>query len=331
MVFWVHAGTAARFEEGYGKIAQLTKPPGWDQKGFDTLVLVKDWLSDAANGNWLMIVDNADDTDVFFNDDRNESEQVHVSLAGFIPHPSKGRILFTSRHHQLACQLTERVQDVFEVKTMDPDKAVQLFRNKALSKVQACEEEVKELTQLLEYFPLAIAQAAGYISQGAPRETVAKYMDKLTKLDSARKLLEKPGGDWRAEGTSSITSTWQISFEKIEKRKPSASRLLSLMSLFDRQGIPVSLLKLNYKNWSTVSPLPTDGAFQGFGDDVMSDLEQDFDEDIMMLHGYSLLTFNACVDELEMHEMHRLVQYATKMWLERENTLNVGHPNSLAF
>ena len=44
--------------------------------------------------------------------------------------------------------------------------------------------------------------------------------------------------DWSA--VHSIFMTWQISFDHIRGQRPSAARLLSLMSLFDRQGIPVS-------------------------------------------------------------------------------------------
>ncbi len=37
-------------------------------------------------------------------------------------------------------------------------------------------------------------------------------------------------------------ATWQISFEHIRRERPSAARLLSQMSLFDRLGIPDHLL-----------------------------------------------------------------------------------------
>ena len=49
-VFWVHAGSAARFEQGYRLIAEQAKIPGWDQKDADILGLVHRWLSDERNG-----------------------------------------------------------------------------------------------------------------------------------------------------------------------------------------------------------------------------------------------------------------------------------------
>lgn len=63
-VFWVHAGTQARFEEGYRRIAETTRVEGWDNPKADILRLVRNWLCDELNGRWVMIVDNADDSGV---------------------------------------------------------------------------------------------------------------------------------------------------------------------------------------------------------------------------------------------------------------------------
>jgi hypothetical protein len=59
-VFWVHASSAERFEEGYRNIARSVKMAGWGNLEVDILRLVNSWLSDEANGQWLMIIDNAD-------------------------------------------------------------------------------------------------------------------------------------------------------------------------------------------------------------------------------------------------------------------------------
>ena len=49
-VFWVHASSAARFEEGYRKIAERIKIAGWDNREVNILQLVNTWLCDEANG-----------------------------------------------------------------------------------------------------------------------------------------------------------------------------------------------------------------------------------------------------------------------------------------
>ena len=156
--------------------------------------------------------------------------------------------------------------------------------------------------------PLAIGQAAAYISQRAPRTTVARYLNEFCKSDKSRaNLLNRDAGDLRRDSnaSNSIFTTWQISFEYIRGKRPSAARLLSLMSFFDRQGIPEFLLRyyddteddsdIDLKNKSDI--------------DLEDDSHTNFDDDVFTLTNYSLITTNVDNDHFE---MHRLVQFSTK-------------------
>ncbi|EON69994.1 hypothetical protein W97_09260 [Coniosporium apollinis CBS 100218] len=66
-VFWVHASTAARFEEGYRAIADKIKLLGRNEPKADILQLVRSWLCNEGKGKWLMVLDNADVVSVFFD------------------------------------------------------------------------------------------------------------------------------------------------------------------------------------------------------------------------------------------------------------------------
>jgi hypothetical protein len=46
------------------------------------------------------------------------------------------------------------------------------------------------------------------------------------------------------EAKSSIITTWQISFDDIRKKWSLSADLLSLMGIFDREGIPEAVLKI---------------------------------------------------------------------------------------
>lgn len=88
-----------------------------------------------------------------------------------------------------------------------------------------------------------------------------------------------------------------MSFEYLRIGWPSAASLLSLMSFFDRQGIPEELITSRYgENNSAVN----------------------FDDDIEILRNYSLVAVGIQSDLLE---MHRLVQFATRKWLEERKEL----------
>jgi Tetratricopeptide repeat len=299
-VFWVHASTAARFEEGYRKIAERVGIPGWDKPEADILQLVSNWLGDESNGRWVIIVDNADDPSVFFYQSPDHgSAQASRSLSDFLPQSPNGSVLITSRSRDVAYRLTGRDSDIIKVKPMDQGHALALLHKKLPRNLDTT--NAIELVQTLDYMPLAITQAAAYISQRAPRITVSKYLRDLRGSDKDRAtLLKNDVGDARRDGTasSSIIATWQISFEHIRKERLPAARLLSLMSLFDRQGIPETLLQYSYQE--------------------DSDIETNFEDDISTLTSYSLVTMNTEGNEFE---MHRLVQFSTKKWLELYNEL----------
>ncbi|KAF2175866.1 hypothetical protein K469DRAFT_52280 [Zopfia rhizophila CBS 207.26] len=305
-VFWVHASSRARFEEGYRKIAERAKLPGWDQPDVDILKLVHSWLCDEANGRWVMIVDNADDLGVFPRPSQrgkgskdDVSSNAAASLLEFLLQSLNGSILITSRSRDVAFRLTGSYADIIRVQPMDQAHALALLRNKLDGSFE--QDDAAALVEALDYMPLAITQAAAYISQRAPRATVSRYLQDLRKGDQDRaKLLEMDIEDSRRDGTASnsIIATWQISFEHILRARPSATQLLSLMSLFDRQGIPESLLSGRYQEDNDASP--------------------DFEDDLNTLTSFSLVATD--VDGYQF-EMHRLVQFSTRKWLELQGEL----------
>ena len=65
-VFWVYAASAARFDQAYKDIARKMKLPRVDDPDVDVCELVSDWLNEDDSGQWLMILDNADNPDLFF-------------------------------------------------------------------------------------------------------------------------------------------------------------------------------------------------------------------------------------------------------------------------
>ena len=142
----------------------------------------------------------------------------------------------TTWSREIALKLVEQ-SDIIAVEPMDEAHAQALFEKKLGKKC----EDVAELVAALKFMPLAIVQAAAYISYRAPRCSVRQYLEQFRKSDHKRtNLLNYEGGQLRRDrdAKNSIIITWQISFDYILQTRPSAADLLSLMSFFDRQGIP---------------------------------------------------------------------------------------------
>ncbi|KAH7122670.1 P-loop containing nucleoside triphosphate hydrolase protein, partial [Dendryphion nanum] len=307
-VFWVHGSNLTRFREGYQSIAEKARIPVCNQPNVDLLKLVHDWLCNEAIGPWLMIIDNADDLSLFSrqaNKSDGGEERVgngtYAVLLDCIPQSQNGSVLITSRSREAAFVLTGSYSDIISIGPMGQAHALALLRNKVEGNFE--ENDAISLVNALDYMPLAISQAAAYISQRVPRATVKRYLDEIWKGDQERAwLLDLDISDSRRDGTASnsIMATWQISFQHIRQTRPSATQLLSLMSLFDRQGIPESLLIRYYQQ------------------NDRGGLE--LDEDLSTLMDYSLISANIGGEQFE---MHRLVQLSTKKWLELNHELDL--------
>lgn len=174
--------------------------------------------------------------------------------------------------------------------------------------------------QELEFIPLAIVQAASYVKSRLPRYSLSQYLTDFQGSDrEATKLLKKEAGyqsrDW--EASNSILVTWQISFDYIRRTKPSAADLLSLMSFFDRHEIPEKLVRLQPET-SVVSDaqLPDDSSY---GEITESDDTPEFEDDIMTLRSYSLVSVS---EKSASFTMHRLVQLTMRVWLKAYGQLD---------
>lgn len=260
-----------------------------------------------------MILDNVDDVSILqapisvnkVTQVDNGNGAFKQPLSSFIPQVQHGLLIMTTRSRSVASKLVDD-SDIITVDPMDKSQASALMETKL--GMQANNEDILELIEALEFMPLAIVQAAAYIKCRAPRCSVPQYLETLQKNDhKTARLLNYEAGhrqrDWEAK--NSILITWQLSFDYIRKTRPSAADLLSLMSFFDRQGIPEDLLH-GVKAQKDASDSD---------DDSIADYDSDdeFEDDIVTLRDYSFISTS---QDAKVFEMHRLVQLSTRTWLE---------------
>ncbi|KAH7116236.1 hypothetical protein B0J11DRAFT_443923 [Dendryphion nanum] len=301
-VFWVFASNAARFEQSYRDIADQLKLSGRRDPQTNIFQLVHNWLRD-GKGRWLLILDNVDDARFLLDSQANSHGQAADSVSSrrplrdYLPQCEHGSILVTTRSKEAAMKLVEQ-RDIIVVEPMDEAQALALFKKKL--RAQGDSTEISKLAAALEYMPLAIVQAAAYITQRAPRCSVRQYLEEFKKSERKKAgLLQRDGGDLRrdSEAKNSIIVTWEITFQHIHETRPSAADLLSLMSFFDRQGIPEELL------WNRSE--------RGRG------IEDEFDDDVLALRNFCFIS----IDVKGGFEMHALVQLATRKWLKANGKL----------
>ncbi|KAL6409895.1 hypothetical protein AUP68_06297 [Ilyonectria robusta] len=313
-VFWVHAGTATRIEQAFKAIADATKIPGRNHPNADIMQLVYCLLSNETWGRWCMILDSADEHDVLFGVNGNSRDG--RSLATYLPQSRNGFILLTTRNRDLAYRLTGHHQVMIEIGPMMEPDALKLLENRLGSLSDA--SAAADLVQALDFIPLAISQAAAYIRSRAPRTSLERYLTEFQESESKRtRLLSHDADHLRRDGGASnaILTTWQLSFNYIRSKRPPAADLLSLMSFFNRQGIPEWLLKSS-RSAPSGALASTDEGTDSESDSEHSETEGEFEDDAAMLRDYCLVTVAKGGD---MFEIHGLVQLSTRKWLEAFN------------
>ncbi|OPB40964.1 kinesin light chain [Trichoderma guizhouense] len=312
-IFWIHAATQARVQEGFRLIADAVKLPERKQAKADVSLLVKNWLSIEHNGRWVIILDSADDSEVLYS--TNENGYDKRSLAAYIPKSRNGSILLTTRNRGLASKLTGGYKHIIDIDTMSEMDALILLERKMGSLFSPLDAGLAEdLVKALECIPLAISQAAAYIQARGPRSSIEKYLAEFRKSErESMRLLKYEANDLgRDEETSNtVLRTWAMSFEYIHSHQPSAADLLSLMSFFDRQGIPEWVLRDCTTRSNSVEGAENSESETGHESD--SDTSSSFEEDISILRNYCLIAVNEKDDQFE---MHRLVQLSIKGWLK---------------
>ncbi|MCJ1460233.1 hypothetical protein MMC28_010612, partial [Mycoblastus sanguinarius] len=129
-VVWVHSSTAQRLKQAYRDIARTLTLPGWNDPRVDTLCSVFEWFNEADNVQWLMVLDNADDLDIFFAKPTStvaDSERT-VSLIDYLPQSSQGLMLITTRDTRIGGRLAGRPTSI-PVDPMSPSEAQDLLRS----------------------------------------------------------------------------------------------------------------------------------------------------------------------------------------------------------
>lgn len=294
----MHASTVIRLRQGYKSIAKCLKLPGWDDLNVDVFELIRDSLSNSKSADWLLVLDNADDINIFYQSQQDrmvgEDDDVQLNMAEYLPRSPRGAMIVTTRDRRLGERLIDR-EKVIAVESMGPAEAEQLLHSRIGEDDEVGQSAVKELLAILGNLPLAITQAAAFISENDI--TISEYLAEIKKDDSqVQDMLNMDLRDHRrySESGSSIISTWKLSFSQINAQQPLAAEVLSLMAVMDLHSVPKYLLvQSNVSFTNATSALGT-------------------------LKAFSLITSLKGGKEFE---MHRLVQLAVRHWLEIQGTI----------
>ncbi|KAL4789255.1 P-loop containing nucleoside triphosphate hydrolase protein [Aspergillus venezuelensis] len=279
-VFWVPCTSHAVVEQTYLKIAQTLGIH--DINPAEVKEQVKQYLSSDRAERWLLIFDNADDSEMWL-----ATSDTAPPLEDFIPESKQGHVLFTTRNRKLAMKLAPF--NLVPIPDVDKNTGFQILQQ-ALARENLLQdnEAATSLLELLAFLPLAITQASAYIIENGISLPAYASLLEAQEQDAVELLSE----DFRDPGRykdiqNPIITTWLISFNRIRHQNQSAADYLSFMACINPRNIPQRLLPSQISEKQKIDALG-------------------------LLNAYSFTS-----NQDAGINMHRLVQIATRNWLRK--------------
>jgi tetratricopeptide (TPR) repeat protein len=210
------------------------------------------WLQ--ASQGWLLVLDNVTDP---------------ADVEGLLGQLAGGHILVTTRRDTG----WDQAADPIRLDVLDPGPAAELLATRTGQLEDASRAAAVSVAGELGWLPLALDQAAAYITQ--TRITLAGYLNRLRQHPQA--MYAATGG---GPAQRTITRIWDITIGAIGARDPGAIELLSTLACYAPDDIPRTIIA------------PRDPAGQLTADEALG-----------LLASYSMITLTA-----ETVSIHRLVQ-----------------------
>jgi hypothetical protein len=209
-----------QFEHDCHKLANLVGVPQIKEKDSSQNVkgIVKSWLESEANGNWVLVLDNADNKDDFFSDSAGTACQ---GLAKYIRSSRKGIVIMATRDHAVALQLAGARSVLAKKEAMDPTETDALFRYHYPSGAPYQDASYIQLLEELKRLPLAVTQVASYLETNHGIITPSQYLQSFhSTTESQRRLLSTPAFNmWKSnkEVSETVLTTFSITFRQSQE------------------------------------------------------------------------------------------------------------------
>jgi len=270
-IWWLRSEEPAVLAGDYARMAKDLNLPAKDFQDLSEVAeAVRRWLEGPQDSRWLLVFDNAKAPD---------------KIERYIPRAGNGQVIITSRH-----PLWSSMAKPLPVDEMEPEEAVEFLLKRTGQKDEAA---ARALAKELGCLPLALEQAGAYIL-----ETGIGLSGYLSRFQERWQEILRLGRPISYRDT--VATTWEISFQDVEKESPAAADLLNLLAFLAPEEIPRSLLAAGAK------PLPEPLA------SVMKD-RLELDKAVAALRRYSLIEATG-----DLLSVHRCVQAVTRDRLAEE-------------
>ncbi|CCD42629.1 hypothetical protein BofuT4_P074310.1 [Botrytis cinerea T4] len=237
-IFWLNANNEDSLKLSFRDIAQqvLRHHPSTtvlstvDQdEDLDQVVsAVKGWLDSLQNTKWLMIYDNYDNPKT-----PNNPNELAVDIRQFLPRSDHGSIIITTRSSQVRQGIRIHVQKLLDIR-----EGLEIVSNMSGRKDIEDDPDAIALVKELDGLPLALSTAGVYLEHVTTSfsDYLRLYKTSWLKLQTTSPLLD-------SYEDRTLYTTWQITFDRIQRQNPASAQLLKLWAYFHREDLWFDLLR----------------------------------------------------------------------------------------
>ncbi len=242
-VFWINGESDENIcKSVVENLALLNIPASTSEKVDDTVNRFLATLSKKKRP-WLLVVDNVDELE-----DQTCPTGVKKICKGPWQRNGKafknGHILFTTRRSAKDSKTSLKLSsdDCFELQCFNEEKGALFLMKRTGVKEESLDPDAILLAKELGSLPLALEQAAAYISALPILCSFKAYLEKYRTV-KLRLLKQQPATALSAEAQHrlSVHTTWEMNFEFLTEASPAAATMMRIAAFFE-SDIPIDVI-----------------------------------------------------------------------------------------
>ena len=243
-VFWINGESDENINKSVVEnLALLNISASTSEKVDDTLNRFSAFLS-KKNHPWLLVVDNADEL---------EDKTCPTGVKKICKGPwqrngsvsKHGHILLTTRQtvKETKTFLKLSPDDCLELKCFSEEEGALFLMQRTDNNGKALHQEAIDLVNELGALPLALEQAAAYISALPIPCSFKAYLEKYRAVKLSL-LKQQPATalSTEAQYRLSVHTTWLMNFEFVREKSPAAATMMHIAAFLESDNIPVDVI-----------------------------------------------------------------------------------------
>lgn len=294
-IFWIQATDLSSIRRGFRDIAEALKLQVSGATDLERLEVVRKRLSEDEMGEWLLILDDADNNNVWLRRKAGDSS-VHPVLLDYIPQSTKGAVLVTTRSRQLAVRIAQG--RIIQLEMLNNRESVELLMSRLNQPTFGQESDSEELALLLTCLPFALIRAAD-VANELDIDVSALLRHLREDEETVVELLHADSEDIEqlSKMKPSPKRNWLFSIDRIQQQDHHAFELLVNVACLDYQMIPHSML-----------PIALPSLYK--------------EKTLALLVGYGILRKDQQKEHEASFKMHRLAYFAVRSWLHQTDSFH---------